>query len=103
MASRQPDIDKLQDKWVCNLSSKLLNNAGKSLLQNSPKFAVSPSSIYDYITATKHICDSLGGNSLSKKTDCTEYYVKVKDFLSKFVAKHMPQHYQRIKESPSRP
>ena len=35
----------------------------------------------DYIIATKHICDSVGENNLSGKTDHTEYYVKVKDVL----------------------
>ena len=42
------------------------------------------------ITATKHICDSNRENNLFEKTDCTEYYVKVRDILMKFTAKPKP-------------
>ena len=53
------------------------------------KYAVSPSStpITDYIIATQHICDSFGENNPFGKTDCTEYYAKVKYVLTKLTAK----------------
>ena len=53
---------------------------------------MSPSStpVIDYLTSTKNICDSLGGNDLFGTTDCMEYYAKAKDFLTKFTAKPKP-------------
>ena len=54
------------------------NSLEKSLLQKGPKFAITPSSM------PKHIRDSLGENILFSKTDCMEYYAKVKDVLTKF-------------------
>ena len=83
-------MTKLKDKWVYILSSKSLASAEKSFLQKGSKFAIIPSStpIIDYITATKHICDSIGENNLFGKTDSTEYYANVKDVLTtKFTAK----------------
>ena len=92
--SWEPDHDSLHDKWVYNLSSKPVTTVEKSLLQKGPTFGVFPSStpILHYITATKHISDSLGVNNLFGKTACTEYYVKVKDVLSKSVVKVKPMH-----------
>ena len=60
-----------------------------TLLQKEPKFAVSTfQPVADYITATKQICASVDENKLFRKeTDCREAYVKVKDILSKIVAK----------------
>ena len=64
----------------------------KSLLQKGQKFAISQSStlVIDYITATKHTCDSIRENILFRKTDCLEFYAKVKDVLTKFTAKPKP-------------
>ena len=78
-----------EGKCVNNLSSKSLTSMEKTLLQKGPKFAISPPSTpeIDYIAATKHICDSLGENNLVGKTDCMEYYAKVKDVLTKFTNK----------------
>ena len=53
-------------------------------------FSQSPTPVIDYINATKHICDSLGENDHFGKTDCMEYYVKVKDVLTTFTAKPKP-------------
>ena len=91
-ASRKPDQDSLRGKWVYNLSSKPLTSVGKSPLQKGPKFAITLSSIptIEYITPTKHICDSLGEITFLEKKDCTEYYAKDKDVLTKFRNKLKP-------------
>ena len=53
--------------------------------RNRSNFAICPlfTPIIDYITATKHITDLNGENNLFVKTDCAEYYAKVKDILTK--------------------
>ena len=68
------------------MSSKPLLIAEKSLLQEGPKFNITLTfpSIIDYITATKHICNSLGENTPSIKSDCVEYYTKVKKVLTSY-------------------
>ena len=40
--------------------------------------------IIDYIAATKHICDTLGENTPTIKTECGEYYTKVKNVLTNY-------------------
>ena len=88
------DGDKLRDKCVNNLSSKLLTHAEKLLLQKIPKFAVSLSCgpLIDYITVTKHIYESTGENNIFWKTNCTEDYFSIKYVISMFVAKSKPIH-----------
>ena len=60
-----------------------------SLLHKGPKLSDTPSSIplVNYITDTKHICESLCENNLIRKTKHKEYYVKVGDALLRYVAK----------------
>ena len=84
--SREQDDEELKEIWVYKLSSKPLTSVDKSLLQKGPTFSISLSStpIIDYITATKHICNLIGENNLFGKHDCTEYYDKVKEVLTKF-------------------
>ena len=43
--------------------------------------------LFDCISTTKHICDSLGENNLFGNIDCTDYYVKIKDGLTNITNK----------------
>ena len=101
-ASREPDNDKLKEKNGSTTSP------GNHLpVQKGPKFIICPSFIHiiNYITATKHIYYSVGENNHFGKTDCTEYYAKVKYILRKFTAKPKAIfsniHHQRRKEIPT--
>ena len=81
-------------KKAYKFTSTPLTAAEKSLLQKGPEFVVPPSSApwIVYITAGKHIYVSVAKNLSFGKIDCRKYYSKVKDVLSKSVAKSQPLH-----------
>ena len=88
-------MGNLKDRQVYNITIKPLTNTEHSLLYKGSKFGVFLLStvsapLIDYIIATKHVCDYVCENTLSGKTDCTEYYSKVTDGLSKFVTNPKP-------------
>ena len=60
---------KTERKWVYNLFSKPLNSAEKFPLQKGQKFAIfpSPTPTIEYISATEHICDSIGEKASLEK------------------------------------
>ena len=99
-ASREVNNDKLKEKWIHNLSRKPLTSAENSLLQKCKKFVISliSISVIDYITPTKCIWDSLGENNIFGKTDCMEYYAKIKNVLTTFTDKPKPIFFNITKE-----
>ena len=70
--------------------------------QNLP--LLKPPPIIDYIAATKHICDSLGENTPSIKTEYGKYNTKVNNVLDKSTAILIQstkiQYYQGMKRRP---
>ena len=66
-------------KWVINLSKVELTQAQRSLLENGPNFAISPSNIpnLDYITAIETVCSKL------KEEDAAELRGEINGILKK--------------------
>ena len=74
------------DKWVFNLSKKELTPEEKSLLQNGPKFAVTPATIpiKEYISTTT--VAALQAGELNG-VDCSGLYHDVSRILNTFINK----------------
>ena len=51
--------------------------------QNFPSLLLIPP-VIDYIAAIKHICNSLGEDTPTIKTECGEFYTKVKNLLTNY-------------------
>ena len=98
-ASREPENENLQDKWVYNLYSKPLTIA-EILSPKRPKICclhIFHPYIWQYHCHQAHLW-ILGSKQALGKTDCTKYHAIVKNALSRTVAKPKPIHPNITKE-----